>query len=78
MASFKIEQIEEKSDITNVKNYEIVKKAFRSMFKDSLELARKLLEGQEEKDDFQQRFKKLVQEIFEERLKVLEKFVEKK
>ena len=48
------------------------------MFKDSLELARKLLQGQEEKDDFQQRFKKLVQEIFEERLKALEKFVEKK
>ena len=48
------------------------------MFNDSLELAGKLLEGQEEKDDFQQRFKKLVQEIFEERLKALEKFVEKK
>ena len=47
MASFKIEQKEEKSDITNVENYkieityvdEIVKKAFKSMFKDSLELA---------------------------------------
>ena len=43
------------------------------MFKGSFELAGKLLEGQEEKDDFQQRFRELVQEIFEERLKALEK-----
>ena len=47
------------------------------MFKDSLQLAGKLLEGQEEKDDFQQRFKRFVQEIFEERLKALEKLLKK-
>ena len=43
------------------------------MFKDSLELAGKLLEGQEEKDDFQQRFRKLAQEIFEDWLNALER-----
>lgn len=67
-AAFKIEQKEDKIDITNIENYkieikidEISKKAFKSMFKDSLALAAKLLEGQEEKIYFQEKFKKLTQ-----------------
>ena len=67
-AAFKIEQKEDKIDITNIENYkieikidEISKKAFKSMFKDSLALAAKFLEGQEEKIYFQEKFKKLTQ-----------------
>lgn len=71
-AAYKIQLKRDKFDITNIENYEveidvdeICKKAFESNFKDSLELAAKLLEGQEETIDFQKKIKKLTQEIFE-------------
>lgn len=71
-AAYKIQLKRDKFDITNIENYEVEidvdeiwKKAFKSNFKDSLELAAKLLEGQEETIDFQKKIKKLTQEIFE-------------
>ena len=53
---------------------EIAKKAFKTMFKQTLELCSKLLEGKEE-EDYEKKFVSLTKEIFEERLKCLEKFL---
>ena len=53
---FSIDKKEEQSDISNIDNYElnldadeITKKAFKTMFKQSLELCSTLLEGKEKK-----------------------------
>ena len=77
---FSIDKKEEQSDISNIDNYElnldadeIAKKTFKTMLKQTLELCSKLLEGKEE--DYEKKFVSLTKEIFEERLKCLEKFL---
>ena len=45
------------------------------MFKQTLELCSKLLEGKEKEEGYEKKFVSLTKEIFEERLKGLEKLL---
>ena len=57
---FSVDRKEKDCDLSNVENYEltlhadeIAKKVFKTMFKQSLELAARSLEEQEENEDFE-------------------------